>query len=63
VKTYDNSGKQLLGEITHFRTSGGDSVTTNTSYYNGRVVSQTVSVAQTNGKVSTITTLGGKLLP
>jgi hypothetical protein len=63
MKSYDNSGKQLIGEINHFRTSGGDSVTTNTSYYNGRVVSQTVSVAQPNGKASTTTTIGGKLLP
>jgi hypothetical protein len=64
MKTYDNNGK-LVGEINHFRTTSGDSVTTNTQYnsYNGRPTSQTVSVSQPNGKVNTTTTIGGKLLP
>lgn len=62
MKSYDNSGK-LVGEINHFRTTSGDSVTTNTMHNNGRVVSQTVTVAQPTGKVSTTTTIGGKLLP
>jgi hypothetical protein len=62
MKSYDNSGK-LVGEINHFRTTNGDSVTTNTMHNNGRVVSQTVTVAQPTGKVSTTTTIGGKLLP
>jgi len=62
MKTYDNHGK-VVGEINHFRTTNGDSVTTNTMHNNGRVVSQTVTVAQPNGKVTTTTTLGGKLLP
>ena len=62
MKTFDNSGK-LVGEINHFRTTSGDSVTTNTMHNNGRVVSQTVTVAQPTGKVSTTTTIGGKLLP
>lgn len=62
MKSYDNSGK-LVNELNHFRTTSGDSVTSNTTFNNGRVVSQTVSVAQPNGKVSTTTTIGGKLLP
>jgi len=64
MKSIDNSGK-LVGEINHFRTTSGDSVTTNTQYnsYNGRVTTQTVTVAQPTGKVSTTTTIGGKLLP
>jgi len=62
MKSFDNSGK-LIGEINHFRTTSGDSVTSNTTFNNGRVVSQTVSVAQPNGKVNTTTTIGGKLLP
>jgi len=41
MKSIDNSGK-LVGEINHFRTTSGDSVTTNTMHNNGRVVSQTV---------------------
>lgn len=31
--------------------------------HNGRPVSQTVSVTESNGKVSSTTTIGGKLLP
>jgi hypothetical protein len=62
MKSYDNSGK-LIGEINHFRTGSGDSVTTNTTYYGGRVVTQTVNTSQPNGKVRTSTTIGGKLLP
>jgi hypothetical protein len=64
VKSYDNNGK-LVGEINHFRTADGKSVTTNTQYntYNGHPTSQTVSVADPNGKVSTTTTINGKLLP
>jgi hypothetical protein len=64
VKAFDNTGK-LVGEISHFRTNDGKSVTTNTMYNsnNGRPVSQTVTVAQPDGKVRTTTTLGGKLLP
>ncbi len=62
MKSYDNNGK-LVGEINHFRTISGDSVTTNTMHNNGSVVSQTVTVAQPNGKVNTTSTIGGKLLP
>jgi len=64
VKSLDNNGK-LIGEINHFRTADGKSVTTNTQYnsYNGRPASQTVSICESNGKVSTTTTIGGKLLP
>ena len=63
MKSFDNNGK-LVGEINHFRTTDGKSVTSNTQYnsYNGRPTSQTVSVAESNGKVSTVTTIGGKLL-
>jgi len=64
MKSLDNQGK-LVGEINRFRTVDGKSITTNTQYnsYNGRVVSQTVTVAQPSGKVITTTTIGGKLLP
>lgn len=60
----DNQGR-LIGQIEHFRTIDGKSVNVNTQInsYNGRVTSQTVSVSQPNGKVSTTTTIGGKLLP
>ena len=64
MKSYDNNGK-LVGEINHFRTTDGSSVTTNTQYnsYNGRPTSQTVSVSESNGKVSTTNVVNGKLLP
>jgi hypothetical protein len=64
MKTYDNHGK-LIGEINHSRTADGTSITTNTVYntYNGRTASQTVSVSQPNGKVTSTNVLNGKLLP
>jgi len=63
MKSYDNSGN-LIGQIEHFRTGDGKSVTTNTTYSNGRPTSQNVSVQDSKtGKVSTTTTIGGKLLP
>jgi hypothetical protein len=64
MKSYDNSGK-LVGEINNFRTSDGKSISTVTSYstVNGGVLSQSVAVWEPNGKVSTTTTIGGKLLP
>lgn len=64
MKTYDNNGK-LVGEITRLRTADGKTVTTNTMYdtYSGRPVNQTISVQETNGKVTTTNVLNGKLLP
>ena len=48
--SYDNNGK-LVGEINHFRTTDGKSVTTNTQYNSntGRPTSQTVNVSESNG--------------
>jgi hypothetical protein len=64
MKTFDNHGK-LVNEINHFRTADGASVTTNTQYnsYNGRPTSQTVSVSESNGKVTSTNIINGKLLP
>jgi hypothetical protein len=64
MKSYDYNGKPV-GEINYFRTTSGDSVTTNTQFntYNGRPTSQTATVAQPNGKVSTTSVINGKLLP
>lgn len=64
MRSYDNSGK-LVGEINHFRTADGKSVTTNTQYnsYNGRPVNQTITIRESNGKVTTANVLNGKLLP
>jgi hypothetical protein len=65
MKSIDNNGK-VVAEINHFRTGDGRSVTTNTTFntHNGQVASQNISVQDSNtGKVSTTTTIGGKLLP
>jgi len=64
MKTYDNSGK-VVAETNRIRTSDGTSITSHTLFntHSGQVSSQTVSIFQQNGKVTTTTTLGGKLLP
>jgi YD repeat-containing protein len=63
MKSYDNSGK-LVGEINNFRTTDGKSISTVTAYDPfGRPTSQSVAVWEPSGKVSTTTTIGGKLLP
>ena len=64
MKSYDNNGK-LVSEINHFRTGDGKSVTSNTMYdtNSGRPVNQTVSVSESNGKVTTTNVINGKLLP
>jgi hypothetical protein len=62
MKSYDNQGK-LVGEINHFRTVDGKSITTNTQYNNGRPVNQSITVVEPNGKVSTTNVINGKLLP
>jgi hypothetical protein len=64
MRTYDNSGK-LVSEINHSRTADGTSVTTNTVYntYNGRPVSQNITVREPNGKVGVTNIINGKLLP
>jgi hypothetical protein len=64
MKGYDNSGR-LISEINSFRTSDGKCISTNTVYNSvtGRPTSQNILVSEPNGKVSTTTTIGGKLLP
>src|SRR5206468_849012 len=63
MKTYDNNGK-LIAELNQFRTTDGKSVTSNTQYSDGRVVSQNVSVTDhSNGKVTVSNVLNGKILP
>lgn len=64
MNIHDNHGR-VIGQIEHFRTTDGRSVNVNTQInsYNGRVTSQTVTVARPNGKVNTTTTVNGRLLP
>jgi hypothetical protein len=60
--TRDNHGN-IIGEINISRTSDGRTITTQTSYLNGQVVFQNVSVRDSQGHVETTHVLGGKVLP
>ncbi len=62
MKSFDNSGK-LVGEINHFRTADGKSVTTNTMYNSDRPANQNITVFERNGKVTTTNLINGRLLP
>ena len=64
MKTYDNQNR-LVGEINTTFTQDGQVITTNTIYNptNGQPVSQNISVRDSQGKVTTQNTIGGKLLP
>jgi hypothetical protein len=60
--THDNKGN-IIGEINTSRTSDGKTITTQTSYLNGRVTAQNVTVRDSQGRVETTNVLGGKILP
>lgn len=60
--TRDNQGN-IIGEIHTSRTSDGKTITTQTSYLNGRVTAQNVTVRDSHGRVETTNVLGGKILP
>jgi hypothetical protein len=64
MKTYDGQGR-LVGEINTTFTQDGQVITTNTIYNpnNGQAISQNISVRDSQGKVTTQNTFGGKLLP
>lgn len=58
----DNSGR-VVGQLEHFRDSQGNSVSTNTLFYNERPVVQTISIRDNQGHVETRTIQNGRLLP
>ena len=64
MKSYDSHGR-LVGEITTTFTQDGKVVTTNTVYNpnGGQTVTQHISVRDSQSKVPTQNTIGGKLLP
>lgn len=64
MKTFDSQGR-LVGEITTVFTGDGKVITTNTIYNtnNGQPIAQTISIRDSQGKVTTQNTIGGKLLP
>jgi hypothetical protein len=61
MKTYDNNGKLIAETNTAYTNQGV--VTTNTVYYNNRVVHQHISFRDDQGKVKVLDVIGGKLLP
>ncbi len=64
MKTYDNHGR-LINEMNTAITNDEKTVTTNTNYNpdNGRVITQNISVRDSQGKVTVENIIGGKLLP
>jgi hypothetical protein len=62
VVTYDNGGRKV-SEITTFITDDGSRVVSNTTYYGDRVIAQTISSRDSQGKVQQQTIYGGKKLP
>jgi hypothetical protein len=64
MKTYDSQNR-LVGEITTTFTQDGKVITTNTVYNpnNGQAISQNISIRNSQGRVTTQNTIGGKLLP
>ena len=64
MKTYDNRGR-LVSEINSTFTQDGKVVTTNTLYNadNGQSIAQHIFIRDSQGKVTTQNTFGGKLLP
>jgi hypothetical protein len=63
MQSYDNHGN-LVSEISTSYTSDGRVITTVTTYTNGKLIGQNITVRNlNNGKVSSERVLGGKLLP
>jgi hypothetical protein len=64
VKTYDSQNR-LVGEIDTTFLQNGSVVTSNTvcNPNSGQAISQNISVRNSQGKVTTKNTFGGKLLP
>jgi hypothetical protein len=59
---HNNKG-EVVAEINTSVTQDGTTVITNTLYNGERVVSQNISVRDSQGKVKTTNVLGGKILP
>jgi hypothetical protein len=64
METYDSQGR-LMGEINTTFLQDGSVVNTNTIYNpsSGQAISQNISVRNSQSKVTTQNTFGGKLLP
>jgi hypothetical protein len=64
MKTYDSQNR-LVGEINTTFLQDGSVVTSNTVYdpRSGQAISQHISVRNSQGRITTRDTFGGKLLP
>ena len=60
--TRDNQGK-IVGQIEHVWDANGNSISTNTSFYNEKPVAQQVTIRDSQGHVSSRTVLGGRIFP
>jgi hypothetical protein len=58
-----NNKGEVIAEINTAVTQDGTTFITNTLYNGGRVVSQNISVRDSQGNVKTCDVLGGKILP
>jgi hypothetical protein len=58
----DNQGK-IVGQIEYIWDANGNSVSTNTSFYNEKPVVQQVTIRDRQGHVESRTILGGKIFP
>jgi hypothetical protein len=58
----DNKGN-ICNEISNVITSDRKTITTQTSYLNGQVTAQSVTVRDLQGRVETTHVLGGKVRP
>jgi hypothetical protein len=62
MQVFNNHG-ELIGEINYAVTDTGERITTNTMYHRGRVVTQTITIRDDQGKICTTNVINGKLLP
>jgi hypothetical protein len=62
VRTFDNNG-QLISEINNSITSDGKAINSQTTYHNGRPVTQVIFTRDSQGKQTTTTVINGKIIP
>ena len=58
-----NNDGEVVGEMNTSITQDGTVIRTNTMYQNGRPVTQTISIRDSEGSVRTTNVIGGNILP
>ena len=58
-----NNRNEVIGELNTSFTKDGSTIITNTLYYGKCVVTQQVSLRDSQGKVKNMEVFGGKILP